>query len=70
MTRNLLRFNKILNIWMLVDTTVIHHDHGVGGWKGLHMIKGTLNEYIEAGCVKSTFDDVAMEDTFVERQCR
>jgi hypothetical protein len=52
---------------MLVDATVIHHDHGVGGRKGLHMVEGTLNECREAGCVKRTFDDIAMEDTFFER---
>jgi len=33
----------------------------------LHMVKGTLDECIEAGCVESTFDDVAMNDTFLER---
>jgi hypothetical protein len=52
---------------MLVDTTIIHHDHRVGGRKGLHTVKGTLDECIEAGCVKRTFKDVAMEDTLFER---
>ena len=52
---------------MLVDTTVIHHDDRVGSRKGLHMNEGTLDECIKAGCVKSTFDDVAMENTFFKR---
>jgi hypothetical protein len=34
------------------------------------MIEGTLDEGIEAGCVESAFDDVAMEDAFFERQRR
>jgi hypothetical protein len=52
---------------MFVDTTVIHHNYRVGGWKGLHMIEGTLDECIETGCVESTFNDVAIEDAFFER---
>ena len=52
---------------MLVDMTVIHHDYWVGGQKWLHIIKGMLDECIEAGCVKSAFDDIAMEDTFFKR---
>jgi hypothetical protein len=31
------------------------------------MVEGTLNECIEAGCVKRTFEDVTMEDTLIER---
>jgi hypothetical protein len=31
------------------------------------MVKGTLNELIEAGCVERAFNYVAMEDTFLER---
>jgi hypothetical protein len=31
------------------------------------MIKGTLDECIEAGCVEGTFNDVAMENAFIER---
>jgi hypothetical protein len=31
------------------------------------MIKGMFDECIEAGCVESTFDDGAMEDTFFKR---
>ena len=52
---------------MLVDTTVIHHDYWVGSRKGLHVSEGTLNECIETGCVESTFNDVAMENTFLKR---
>jgi hypothetical protein len=52
---------------MLVNTTVVHHDHRVGGWKGLHVVEGTLNEFVEACRVKSAFEDVAVDDTFFER---
>jgi hypothetical protein len=31
------------------------------------MIKDMLNEFIEAGCVERAFNDVTMEDTFLER---
>jgi hypothetical protein len=51
---------------MLVNTTVIHHDHRVGGRKGLHTVESTLNEFVEACGVESTFEDVAVEDTFFE----
>ena len=64
---NLLRFDEILYVWMLVNTTVVHYNHRVGGRKRLHMVKGTLNECIETGCVERTFNDVAIEDTFLKR---
>jgi hypothetical protein len=31
------------------------------------MVEGTLDECIETGCVKRTFEDVTMEDAFIER---
>jgi hypothetical protein len=31
------------------------------------MIEGMLDEGMEAGCVKSTFDNVTMENAFFER---
>ena len=31
------------------------------------MLEGMLDECIEAGCVKRTFDNVTMEDALIER---
>lgn len=62
-------FNKIQYVWMFMNATVVHYNNGIWGRERLHVIKGALNEFVKAGGIKCTFKNIAVKNSFFERQC-
>ena len=68
--QHLPRLDEIQDVWVLVDATIVHYNYRVWGGEWPHLIQGAFNEFVELFSVESTFDDVAVKDTFIEGQCR
>lgn len=55
---------------MLVNATIVHHNHGAWHEKWLHLVQCTLNESVEGFGLKSTLKDVAVQYTLSKREGR
>jgi len=42
------RVNEIQNLWMFVNPAVIHDDHRVRCWIGIHVVQEATNERIKS----------------------
>lgn len=49
---------------------VIHHDNGVRSWERLHLIKKPFNEISEQNRVERPLNNLAVDHSLVEADCR
>ena len=62
------RLDKFLNVGMLVNSTVVHHDNGVWGRKRLHVVEESSDKCREGFHAKGAFDYAAMQEPILKRQ--
>jgi hypothetical protein len=55
---------------MLMDPAVVHDNNGLRSREWLHLVQKSGNKCIEKFRIEGAFNDVAVYDTVVERQCR
>ena len=60
--------NHFEDFGFLVDTGIIHDNHGVWQWKGLHMIEQVRDKFLESKCCERSFNNLRENDT-VQAQC-
>ena len=64
------RLDEVEDVRVLVNAAIVHHNYRIRGRKWLHLIQRTLDEFVECCSVESAFNDITMEDTLFEGQCR
>jgi hypothetical protein len=62
------RLNKFLNVRMLVNSTVVHHDNRVWGRKRLHVVEESSDKCCEGFRAKGTLNYAAMQEPVLKRQ--
>ena len=68
--RDIPRVNEIQNLWMFVNSAVIHDDYRVRCGIGIHVIQEASNKRIKTLCTKGAFNDITMDNSIVKRNCR
>jgi hypothetical protein len=54
--------DQLLDVGVLVNTTVVQNNDGVGCWIRPHIVEEDTNKLIECCCAKRALEDVAMQD--------